>query len=347
MSVERIIEESINKNPLGLKEAFIETLKQRVDEAIQSKIDEASEEITEAGLAITHGKPTSVSKQHSNSMRATVSSGNLKPKQKPLSTKSSGSLKPIKHESVELEEGKYVERALAQINSRLGTSYKSAKEMPDTHKNAVYALAKQHNKNDIEKMKKEEVEQIDEISKSTLGSYATKALRRGDIAARMSHTDSDDMGKIANKRLTGAKKAVEKIAPKAAATKIKTNIDKAREAAKNRYTDKDDQGKAYYAAQKGISKVREEVELSEADHDDAVKSFLARGGKVTKVPEGERDPKLSATFKRTKMAGADKAKLADPNKEKVKDSKYRPSLIAQAHQDWKMKKESAGEDNQE
>lgn len=115
-----------------------------------------------------------------------------------------------------------------------------------------------------QRLAKEEVEQIDEISKSTLGSYATKALHRGDIAARMSKSDTDDMGKIANKRLTGAKKAVDKIAPKAAATRIKTNIDKAREAAKNRYTDKDDEGKSYYAAQKGIAKVREEVELDEA-----------------------------------------------------------------------------------
>lgn len=113
----------------------------------------------------------------------------------------------------------------------------------------------------LAKMRKEEVEQVDEIAKSTLGSYATKALRRGDIAARMSHSDSDDMGKIANKRLAGAKKAVDKIAPKAVATRIKANIDKARESAKNRYSDKDDQGKAYYAAQKGISKIREEAEV--------------------------------------------------------------------------------------
>lgn len=127
-----------------------------------------------------------------------------------------------------------------------------------------------------QRLTKEEVEQIDEISKSTLGSYATKALRRGDIAARMSHSDSDDMGKIANKRLTGVKKAVDKIAPKAAATRIKTNIDKARDAARNRYTDKDDQGKAYDAAQKGISKVRESVEQIDEISKDTVKSYAGK-----------------------------------------------------------------------
>lgn len=106
---------------------------------------------------------------------------------------------------------------------------------------------------------------LDEVSKRTLGSYATKALNRADIAARMSHSDSDEMGKIAAKRTAGVKKAVDKLATKKAdATRIKTNVDKAREAARNRYTDKDDQGKAYYAAQKGISKIRESVELDEA-----------------------------------------------------------------------------------
>ena len=110
---------------------------------------------------------------------------------------------------------------------------------------------------------KEEVDQIDEISKSTLGLYATKALHRGDIAARMSHSDSDEMGKIANKRTTGVKKAVDRLAGKKTAASIKSNIDKAREAARNRGTDRDDEGKAYYAAQKGISKIREEVELEE------------------------------------------------------------------------------------
>lgn len=111
---------------------------------------------------------------------------------------------------------------------------------------------------------KEEAEQINEISKSTLGSYATKALRRADIAARMSHSDSDEMGKIAAKRTAGVKKAIDRLAGKKTAAYIKSNIDKAREAARNRGTDRDDHGKAYYTAQKGISKVREEVEHDEA-----------------------------------------------------------------------------------
>jgi hypothetical protein len=121
----------------------------------------------------------------------------------------------------------------------------------------------------------EAVEQIDEISKSTLGSYAKKALHRGEIAAHMYKSDTDEMGKIANKRLTGAKKAVDRIAPKAAATRIKTNIDKAKEAARNRSTDKDDEGKAYYTAQKGIAKVREAADLNTANVKKAVRHDCA------------------------------------------------------------------------
>ena len=46
MSVERIIQESINKNPLGMKEALEEEMKARVLEAIQEKMsmDEAKDD---------------------------------------------------------------------------------------------------------------------------------------------------------------------------------------------------------------------------------------------------------------------------------------------------------------
>lgn len=159
-------------------------------------------------------------------------------------------------------EGKHEEAGAVAHKHGLGRSYgphfgmRSSKNSAEAAFHRGYDKAAAAAKGSV----KEEVEQIDEISKSTLGSYATKALRRGDIAARMSHSDTDDMGKIAAKRLAGVKKAVDKIAPKKTATAIKSNIDKAKEAAKNRHTDKDDQGKAYYAAQKGIAKVRENVE---------------------------------------------------------------------------------------
>lgn len=148
-------------------------------------------------------------------------------------------------------------------------NHDNSKEFHSAHgkfadaKKSAQNWAKEHGHHRVYVM--EDVEQMDEVSKRTLGSYATKALNRADIAARMSHSDSDEMGKIAAKRTAGVKKAVDKLATKKAdATRIKTNVDRAREAARNRYTDKDDQGKAYYAAQKGISKIRESVDLDES-----------------------------------------------------------------------------------
>ena len=58
---------------------------------------------------------------------------------------------------------------------------------------------------------KEEVEQIDELSKDTVGSYALKAHRRGDMATRMSKNANDDMGKIARKRYGYTQLAIKKL----------------------------------------------------------------------------------------------------------------------------------------
>ena len=176
--------------------------------------------------------------------------------------------------------GSYIKKAADDLDN---TSYQSGNHPNRMQRNRLSKIADKRRtgiQKAADRLTKEEAEQIDEISKSTLGSYATKALHRGDIAARMSHSDSDEMGKIANKRLAGVKKAIDKIAPKSAASKIKANIDKARESARNRNSGGGDEGKAYYAAQKGISKVREEVEQI----DEAVKvgaMHLHDGSSVT------------------------------------------------------------------
>jgi hypothetical protein len=67
----------------------------------------------------------------------------------------------------------------------------------------------------------------------------------------MSKSDDDEMGKIANKRLSGVKKAVDKLADKtgkkALATSIKKDVDKTKAAgdAYTRKTGVDDHGKSY------------------------------------------------------------------------------------------------------
>jgi hypothetical protein len=116
--------------------------------------------------------------------------------------------------------------------------------------------------------------ELDELSRRTLGSYATKAMNRGDIASRMSNSDDDGMGKIANKRFAGVKLAARKIATsagagKATATAVGTNVDKARTAGMGASTlsnkDREDYGKSYNAAQRGINKLRNMGEESELD----------------------------------------------------------------------------------
>ena len=69
---------------------------------------------------------------------------------------------------------------------------------------------------------------LDELSKNTLGQYASKSLRRGEIANRMSKSDNDEMGKIANKRLSGVNTAVDKMAVKTGRKSLATSIKKRR-----------------------------------------------------------------------------------------------------------------------
>jgi hypothetical protein len=116
---------------------------------------------------------------------------------------------------------------------------------------------------------REEVE-INELDR-VLGSYATKALNRGDIAVRMSNSPNDGMGKIANKRFTGVTRAAERMAKlagdKATGTRIATNVKNAAAAGlgassgSNKGTE--DGGKAYYAAQRGINKLRDKLNIEE------------------------------------------------------------------------------------
>jgi hypothetical protein len=44
MSVQRIIQESIDKNPLGLKEAFAEELSNRIRLALEAKMNDEDED---------------------------------------------------------------------------------------------------------------------------------------------------------------------------------------------------------------------------------------------------------------------------------------------------------------
>ena len=113
--------------------------------------------------------------------------------------------KKMKKEEVELEEGKM-------------------KELVTKHMDAGhdYDAALKKAKKDLEKMKNEEVEQIDELSKKTLSSYAKKAINQsfgkgvaGGAALASTDKDTETQGhKLVNKaakRMQGAQKAISKL----------------------------------------------------------------------------------------------------------------------------------------
>ena len=156
-----------------------------------------------------------------------------------------------------------------------------------------------------------EESELDELSRATLGSYATKAMNRGDIAVRMSNSDDDGMGKIANKRFSGVKRAARKIATsagagRATATAVAKNVDAAKTAGQGASSlsnkDREDNGKAYYAAQRNITKLRnmgEDTELDEISTDLAmnymtrVKGMEKRGEKRSRDREPRQEPHYS------------------------------------------------------
>lgn len=177
-------------------------------------------------------------------------------------------VKPSLSEEIQIDElskktlGSYIKKAKTNV---AGQAYQlGAKDPLKPKASWSKALGREkHIDKAVDRLTKEEVDQLDELSKKTLGSYAPKALNRGDIAARMSKSDDSEMGKIAKKRLDGAKLAVKKlgakVGDKATATRTSTNIDKAKAAGRNysNRTGNDDEGKSYYAAGKGINKLRD------------------------------------------------------------------------------------------
>jgi uncharacterized Zn finger protein (UPF0148 family) len=202
----------------------------------------------------------------------------LTPKQKMLDKNKNGKLdgddfKKLRKESKDEREYDYEgDMAISQIKSIMNHS-KQLMDMlkPDTNLpewvQSKITLSKDYIQTAADYMSTEMKEEADlnELSKNTLGQYASKSLRRGEIANRMSKSDNDEMGKIANKRLSGVNTAVDKMAVKTGrksiATSIKKDVKKTK-ASGDAYTSgtgTDDHGKSYYKAMNNIGKMREEV----------------------------------------------------------------------------------------
>jgi len=104
--------------------------------------------------------------------------------------------------------------SVKQADANLKKDYDAAK--PDTKK----AVKRMHGiDRAVSRLTKEEVEELDELSKSTLASYAKKAVDSGDIASRiasrsasLSGKESKPMQDIVSKRGEGIKKAINRLA---------------------------------------------------------------------------------------------------------------------------------------
>ncbi len=85
----------------------------------------------------------------------------------------------------------------------------SGKSGAHSHQRIQKADAAHH---DVYVYDRNESVELDELSKDTLASYAIKAHRKGDMAARMSKSGGDkDMANYANKRFQGVQTAIKKL----------------------------------------------------------------------------------------------------------------------------------------
>lgn len=175
MSVQKIIQESISENPLGLKEAIAEELRSRVAEALSAKMEEAVEldEISKNTLG-RYVKAASTDAARKTSERDSV-------------------------------DRDYPNRS---FQDRLGHKKELGKKLNQRRVGISKA---------VDRLAKEEVEQIDELDKKTLGSYVTKAALSSTLAGNTMGSSKDDKekstaAKTIGKRLSGIHQASKRLA---------------------------------------------------------------------------------------------------------------------------------------
>jgi hypothetical protein len=148
----------------------------------------------------------------------------------------------------------------ASHNARADTAISNAKKQERKVKNRAIGMSRAS-------ARMEEVEQIDEISKDTLGSYVTKASY--DVAKHAARFGEQDPKKNpvasfvkAHQRLAGIKKAADKLTKEeveqideVSKGKLKSYMDAARKDMRNRYyNDSDESDKKFSNRSKGIEK---------------------------------------------------------------------------------------------
>lgn len=144
MSIQKIIQESINGNPLEMKEALQEELRARVAEAIAAKMEEV-----DLDESFEEGDKVHFEDEYGQKLHGHIT--------KPFSGKKNGA----KHAEVKLAGG---------MGTKMHVPHGQLKKMDESFDLSDLTLE------EIEDfMESAEFDQLDEISKKTLGSYAAKA----------------------------------------------------------------------------------------------------------------------------------------------------------------------------
>lgn len=328
MSVKQIIQESLDANPIGLKEAFIAAIQTKIAEALQNKIAEFN--ITEAKAE----SPVAGTKK--------IASFDGKGDHRAEVRKSEDGEFQVHHYNA----GKHMGEGPVSYH---GEGKEGKEDAMDTAKHAVNNM---HIADDKLKMN-EEVEQIDEISVNKMHDYsaAAKQNRAGNDAVIAGKYPGSDAKAYADndKRKKGLDLARKKIHNKLmkneeveldegnADNKLKKNVFTAKlghaaDVTHSNYASKElkpftsrsGSGDSRPALKNAVGKmlragraelkhgknagftqtlndfgknVREEVELEEGQYDDMIADFKAKGGKVTKGETKPRDPNVSSIHK--------------------------------------------------
>lgn len=327
MSTRKLVEESINKNPLSLKEIFSSLMKQKLAEQLVNEDDDGLK-VSQSGLKVSK-------------------SALLKPK------KNSDSVS-VSNESV--EEGIDEASKPTQLERDVATAGTSDKSANMKVNKVAYALDKQSTKKPtLAKTPWNEEVELDEISKKTLGSYINNAAHDMKISA-LDYQDasksgnSDDSASAIRRgrnRGLGIQKAVKRLtkentedfveakeeSPIAGTRKVSTHQGKDGHHAEVRFNKEWDEYSVHHfdngkhlgekpVSYHGGGKEGKSDATETADH--AVKNFKVIGGKLkmneeAELEEGNADNKLKKNVYTAKLGNA-----ADVTRSNYRDKELKP-----------------------
>lgn len=232
MSIQKIIQESIAGNPLEMKEALAEELRNRVAESIAAKMEEVEriDELSRDTLTSYASKANlSKSKAQAN-MRVTAGGQDFATHKKRFDKRDAGAKlagskirKKIGYDE-EVEQideiskktlGSYVKKASSDMaNNAYNLGARDPLKKPGSWDKAFKRKAGIEKATD--RLANEEVEQIDELKKSTLGSYIKKAStdqigNTARVLAGKNDPETERVRRRMGQRMSGIAKATDKL----------------------------------------------------------------------------------------------------------------------------------------